>query len=106
MEAAAELAAKEAEYRAMQEEIKQKEKIRVMEEQYKRDLEIQHVHLERLQAERDMDAARARLKIYEREIKQENVPQLTQLNNKQFTLKDTLAPLLTFPIWPKQFRRA
>lgn len=43
-EAAAELAAKEAQYRAMQEEIEQKEKIRLMEEQHKKELEIQRVH--------------------------------------------------------------
>ncbi|KAL1252053.1 hypothetical protein QQF64_019849 [Cirrhinus molitorella] len=91
-EAAAELAAKEAQYRAMQEEIKQKEKIRLMEEQHKRDMEMQCARLERLQAEKDMEAARARLKVYEREIKQENVSQLIQPNNGQFTLNDTMAP--------------
>ncbi|KAL1263752.1 hypothetical protein QQF64_006491 [Cirrhinus molitorella] len=91
-EAAAELAAKEAQYRAMQEEIKQKEKIRLMEEQHKRDMEMQCARLERLQAEKDMEAARARLKVYEREIKQGNVSQLIQPNNGQFTLNDTMAP--------------
>lgn len=83
-EAAAELAAKEVRYRVMQEEMKQKEKIRLMDEQHKRELEIQRAHLERLQAERDMDAARARLEIYDREIKQKSMCQPIQLDNRQF----------------------
>lgn len=85
-EAAAELAAKEAQYKVMQVEIKQKEKIRLMEEQHKKELEMQQAHLERLQAEREMDAARARLKIYDREIKQESVYQPIQLDNRQYAV--------------------
>ena len=84
-EAAAELAAKEAQYKIMQEEIKQKEKIRLMEGQHKKGLEMQRSQLERLQAERDVEVARARLEIYDREIKQENVYQPTQPNNRPFT---------------------
>ena len=83
-EAAAELAAKEAHYKIMQEEIKQKEEIRPMEEQHKRELEMQQSQLERLQIERDMEEARARLEIYDREIKQENVYQPKQPNNRPF----------------------
>lgn len=45
-----------------------------MEEQYQRELENQLAHLECLQAEKDMDAAHARLE----EIKQESVHQPIQ----------------------------
>ena len=69
-DAAAELAAREAQYKVMQEERKQKEKIRIMEEHHRKELDMQRSELERLQAERDMEAARARLDIYDREIKQ------------------------------------
>lgn len=81
-EAAAELAAKVVQYKSKQEEIKQKEKIRSMEEHYKGELEIQEAHLETLQAERERDVARARLEIYEREIKQESVHQPMQPSNQ------------------------
>ncbi|XP_038158088.1 uncharacterized protein LOC119794558 [Cyprinodon tularosa] len=84
-EAAAEFAAKEAQCRVMQEEIKQKEKIRLMEEQHKRELDIQRAHLERLQAERDRDVARARLEIYDREIEQESMYQPIQPDTRQLT---------------------
>ncbi|KAI2646413.1 Pro-Pol polyprotein [Labeo rohita] len=91
-EVAAELAAKEVQYRTMQEEIKQKEKIRLMEEQYKREREIQCANLQRLQVEKEMEAARAKLEVYEREIKQENVPQIIQPNDRPSTLNDSSAP--------------
>lgn len=84
-EAAPELAAKEAQYRIIQEEIKQNKKIRLIEEQYKRDLEIQQSHLERLQAERYMVAAPARLEIHDREIKQESFYQCIQPDNRLST---------------------
>lgn len=71
LEAAAELAAKEAQYKMMQEEIRQKEKIRTMEEQHKREIDMQRSELERLQAERDMEAARVKLEIYDKEIRME-----------------------------------
>ncbi|KAK2920434.1 hypothetical protein Q8A73_002638 [Channa argus] len=61
----AELVAKEAEYIILLEETKQKEKI---EEQHKKELEIQLSELERLQAGKDVKAARARLETYDREI--------------------------------------
>ncbi|XP_030580442.1 uncharacterized protein LOC115776806 [Archocentrus centrarchus] len=69
-DAAAELAAKEAEYNIALEERKQREKIKALEEQHKRELEIQKSELERLQAEREVEAARARLEAYDREILQ------------------------------------
>ncbi|XP_032363653.1 uncharacterized protein LOC116677092 [Etheostoma spectabile] len=84
-DAAAELAAKEAQYKLMQEERIQKEKIREMEEQHKKELEVQKSELERLRAERDVEAARARLEIYDREIRQDNDSQPIQLNNRQIT---------------------
>lgn len=80
-EAAAELAAKEAQYKIMQEETKQRERIRKTEEQYKKELDIQMSVLERLQAEKDMEAARARLVTYDREIKQETDRQLLPQND-------------------------
>lgn len=96
----------------MQEERKQKEKIRMMEEQ----LDIQKSELERLQAETDMEAARVRLEIYKREIKQETDSQPIQQNIGQITSYPPYVtkalttlhqhPLLTCPIWPKQFRTA
>lgn len=67
--AAAELAAKEAEFKIVQEEIKQKEKIREMEEQYRRELEVGNSELKRLEAEKEMIAANAKYMIYDREIK-------------------------------------
>lgn len=53
---AAELAAKEAKYKIAQEERKQKEKIKALEEQHKKELGIQRSELECLQAEKDMEA--------------------------------------------------
>lgn len=91
-EAAAELAAKEAHYRVMQEELKQRKKIRLMEEQHKRKLETQWAHLECLQAERDMDAACARLEIHDWEIKQESVHQPIKENNRQPTFSAHVGP--------------
>ncbi|XP_026051006.1 uncharacterized protein LOC113037895 [Carassius auratus] len=70
-DAAAELAAKEAEYKMMQTERQQKEKIRTLEEQLRRELETQKFELERLQVEKDIEVARARIKSYDEEIKQE-----------------------------------
>ncbi|CAI5689637.1 unnamed protein product [Oreochromis niloticus] len=70
-EAAAELAAKEAEYEVLLEEEKQKEKIQLLEERQRKELEPQRRELEKLKAEKDLKAARARLRTYEREIKSE-----------------------------------
>lgn len=67
VDAAAELAAREAEYKTAQEERKQKERIKALEEQHKKEIEIQRTELEHLQAEKDV---KARLEAYDREIKQ------------------------------------
>lgn len=54
----------------MLEEKKQKEKIRALEEEHRKELEKHKAELERLQAERDFKAAHARLEAYNREIKE------------------------------------
>lgn len=71
MDAAAELAAREAEYEAMLEERKQKEKIQILEEHQRKQLEAEKSELERLQAEKSVKAARARLQVYKQEASQE-----------------------------------
>ena len=53
-DAAAELATKEAQCKTQQEEREQKEKIRIMEEYHRKELEIQKSEFESLQVERDM----------------------------------------------------
>ncbi len=72
-DAAAELAAKEAEYKIVQEERKQKERIKALEEQHKKELETERSELERLQAGRDVEAARARLEADDREIQMNDI---------------------------------
>ncbi|KAI4880096.1 hypothetical protein NFI96_007245 [Prochilodus magdalenae] len=79
-DAAAELAAKEAEYKVLLEERRQKEKIRTLEEQHRKELEMQKSELERLKAERDLKAAHARFEVYDREIKQETDRRSVQLD--------------------------
>ncbi|RXN16504.1 hypothetical protein ROHU_027490 [Labeo rohita] len=74
-DAAAELAAKEAEYKILQMERQQKEKLRTIEEQFRKELETQRFELERLQVEKDIQVARARVKSYDEEIKQETISQ-------------------------------
>ena len=71
VDAAADLAAKEAEYQVLLEEEKQKEKIQLLEEQQRKELEAQKRELERLKAEKDIKAARARLTTYDQEVMQE-----------------------------------
>lgn len=75
IDAAAELAAKEAEYKIVQEEIKQKEKMK----------DIEH-ELERLMAEKEMQAARAKLEIYNREINMDMDNQQIQPINMPFSV--------------------
>lgn len=70
-DAAADLAAKEAEYEVLLEEEKQKEKIQLLEEQQRRELEAQKRELERLKAEKDIRVARARFTTYDQEVMQE-----------------------------------
>lgn len=65
IEAAAELAAKEAEYAVMIEEGEQMKRIQLLEE--KQELKAEKSELETLQAVREVKAARARLEVYDRE---------------------------------------
>ena len=67
-DAAAELAAKEAEYEVLFEEEKQKERIQLLEEQQRRELEAQRRELERIKAEKDIRVARARFITYDQEV--------------------------------------
>lgn len=74
--AAAKLAAKEAEFEVLQQEKKLKEKIQLLEEKQRWDLNAQKDELERLHAEKEIKAARARLEVYIQEagyVKQESV---------------------------------
>ena len=69
--AAADLAAKEAEYEALAEEQKKKNSIRDLEEHQMRDLEAQKEELEQLQAKRVVKIARAKLKAYDQAVQEE-----------------------------------
>lgn len=77
IDAAAELAAKEAQYKITEEEIKQKKIIREMEEK----LDAQKSELERLQAEKERQAARAKFEIYEKELQVDTDSQLMLPNH-------------------------
>ncbi|KAG1924935.1 hypothetical protein F2P79_025857 [Pimephales promelas] len=66
IEAEAELAAKEAEYAAIMEEKEQRERIQLLEERQKRELDAQKSEYERLLAVKEVRAARARLKVYDK----------------------------------------
>ncbi|XP_036066938.1 GRB10-interacting GYF protein 2-like [Oryzias melastigma] len=67
VDAAAELAAKEAEFEVLMEEEKQREKI----EEQQRQIEVERRRLERIQVEKDLKAARARLHVYNQGVSQE-----------------------------------
>ncbi|XP_055004474.1 AMME syndrome candidate gene 1 protein isoform X1 [Boleophthalmus pectinirostris] len=69
-DAAADLAVKEAQYRAVQEEERQKERIKALEEEHMKQMAIQISELERLRAEKEVEAARARLEAYSQELSQ------------------------------------
>lgn len=100
-EAAADLAAKEAEYKIIQEETKQKERIKALEEQQQKELESQRSELERLQAERDVEAARARLEAYNREMVQ--MGDLQSVKSQQVnphTVPQPPAPHSLYTPWP------
>ncbi|XP_073724404.1 uncharacterized protein [Misgurnus anguillicaudatus] len=70
--AAAELAAKEAEYETVLEELRQQERIKALEEEHKKQMAAQTSELERLKAQKDVKAARARFEAYDRELSQVN----------------------------------
>lgn len=63
IEAEAELAAKEAEYAIILEEKEQKERIQLLEERQRREFDAQRSEFERLQAEKEVREARARLEV-------------------------------------------
>ncbi len=67
IEAAAELAAKEAEYATIMEEKEEREKILLLEEKQKKELDAQRSEFERLQAIKELRAAKARLEVYDKE---------------------------------------
>nr|XP_055041009.1 uncharacterized protein LOC129428127 [Misgurnus anguillicaudatus] len=67
IEAAAELAAKEAEYAAIIEEREQRKRIQLLEEKQRQELNAEKSELQTLQAVREVRAARARLEVYDRE---------------------------------------
>ncbi|XP_025755466.1 uncharacterized protein LOC109196819 [Oreochromis niloticus] len=97
-DAAAELAAKEAEYKIVQEEQRQKEKIKALEEEHKKQMAVQTSELERLKAEREVEAARARLDVYNRELSQldDAYSVKTERVNPEHTPKHTV-PSCTIP---------
>ncbi|KAK0130929.1 hypothetical protein N1851_034390 [Merluccius polli] len=70
-DAAADLAAKEAEYELLLKEKRQKERIQHLEEQQRTQLEAQKRELEQIKAEKELRAARARLQAYEQEAAKE-----------------------------------
>lgn len=70
-DAAAELAVKESNYEMLLEEERQRESIRELEEQQRKDLEAQKCELELLQAEREVRAAQAKLKAYNEETERD-----------------------------------
>ncbi|XDV25914.1 hypothetical protein PO909_029740 [Leuciscus waleckii] len=71
VDAAAELAAKQAAYNEYCEESKQKEKIKQLEEQHKRALDVDLKELEQIQAQKDLKAAQAKLEVYNQEVERE-----------------------------------
>lgn len=71
VDAAAELAVKETNYEMMVAEERQKRVIRELEDQQRKALEAQRHELERLQAEKEVRAAKAKLKVYNKETERE-----------------------------------
>lgn len=71
---AADLAAKEAEYKVLLEEKKQKEKISALEEEHRKELERHKAELEHLQAERDLRPLKPDLKPMTEKLKSSLTP--------------------------------
>lgn len=69
-DAAAKLAAKEAEYEIVLEEQGQQERIKALDEEHKKQMAAQISELERLKAQKEVKAARARFEAYDRELSQ------------------------------------
>ncbi|XP_048048491.1 uncharacterized protein LOC125269604 isoform X2 [Megalobrama amblycephala] len=70
VDAAADLAAKQAVYDSLLEEAKHKERIQQLEEQHKRAVDAELKELQRIQAQKDLKAAQAKLEVYDKEIKE------------------------------------
>ncbi|KAL0147545.1 hypothetical protein M9458_057146, partial [Cirrhinus mrigala] len=82
-DAAAELAAKEAEYEIVLEEQRQQERIKALEEEHKKQMAAQTSELERLKVQKDVKAARARFEAYDRELSQIDDVQSIKENRKK-----------------------
>lgn len=92
-DAAAELAVKESNYEMLLEEERQRESIRELEEQQRKNLEAQKRELEHLQAEREVRAAQAKLKAYNEETEREAVC----YTNKEMKKEPNNVPVTTAP---------
>nr|XP_021336928.1 uncharacterized protein LOC103910029 [Danio rerio]XP_021336929.1 uncharacterized protein LOC103910029 [Danio rerio] len=68
VDAAAEVAAKQAAYNSLMAETKQKEKIKELEDQHKKALEVEFKELEQIQAQKDLKVAQAKLDVYSEEV--------------------------------------
>ncbi|XP_034382324.1 uncharacterized protein LOC117726257 [Cyclopterus lumpus] len=93
-DAAAELAVKEANYEMMLAEERQREVIRELEEQQRKALEAQRRELERLQAEKEVRAAQAKLKVYDKETEREVTGCINNERNKDARNE----PVTTIPL--------
>lgn len=80
-DAAADLAVKEANYQMLLEEERQKESIRELEEQQRKALEARRRELERLQAEKEIRGAQAKLKIYEKKTEHKDATYVKKERN-------------------------
>lgn len=92
-DAAAELAVKESNYEMRLEEERQRESIRELEEQQRKDLEAQKRELERLQTEREAQAAQAKFKAYNDETECE----AACFTNKERQREPNDVPVTTAP---------
>ncbi|XP_055046840.2 uncharacterized protein [Misgurnus anguillicaudatus] len=70
VEAAADLAAKQVAYESLLEEENCKERIQLLEEQHKRAVDAELKGLQRIQAQKDLKAAQAKVEVYDNEIEE------------------------------------
>lgn len=85
----AEFAAKEAKYKIVQDERNRMERIKALENQHKKELEQERSELDGLQAEKEMEATRARFEAYSREI--------TQMGGMQSVKDEQVSPDISSP---------
>lgn len=71
VDAAAKAVVKQAAYDALLEESRQKERIKQLEEQHKKVLDVELEKLERMQAQGHLRAAQAKLEVYSQEVEKE-----------------------------------